>query len=85
MKEVCLLPLRDLLQPINPDAMRSHTIRFAETTEINGFQINPDESRDAPWQLGVKTMKDGRIHGFWKENVFHVVWLDPEHKLYSRD
>jgi hypothetical protein len=24
----------------------------------------------------------GRVHGFFLDEVFYVVWLDPDHKLY---
>jgi hypothetical protein len=26
----------------------------------------------------------GRVHGFFIGNVFYIVWLDPDHKLYSK-
>ena len=38
--------------------------------------------KDECWQLGINSTTF-RIHGFFIENVFYVVWLDPLHKLYS--
>lgn len=35
------------------------------------------------WQLGINN-QGFRIHGFFIENVFYIVWLDPCHKLYER-
>lgn len=35
------------------------------------------------WQLGINN-QGFRIHGFFIENVFYIVWLDPMHNLYHR-
>ena len=35
------------------------------------------------WQLGIDN-QGFRIHGFFIENVFYIVWLDPDHLLYKR-
>lgn len=34
------------------------------------------------YQLGINHVF--RIHGFFIENIFYVVWLDPNHELYPR-
>ena len=34
------------------------------------------------WQLGINN-QNFRIHGFFIENVFYVIWFDPFHKLYA--
>ena len=39
-----------------------------------------EQIKEDCWQLGITTKF--RIHGFFIENVFYVVWLDPLHKLY---
>ncbi len=42
-----------------------------------------EQIRDDCWQLGIDN--DGfRVHGFFIDNVFYVVWLDPNHELYER-
>lgn len=35
------------------------------------------------WQLGINSTTF-RIHGFFIENVFYIVWLDPTHSLYAQ-
>ncbi len=39
--------------------------------------------KDDCWQLGIDNHAF-RVHGFFIENVFYVVWLDPKHNLYHR-
>jgi len=35
------------------------------------------------WQLGINN-NGFRVHGFFIENVFYIVWLDPLHNLYEK-
>ncbi len=64
-------------------ALRCHPIDWSDTTE-SGFGF-PDEEQlvDTPYQFSLSSNKHGRVHGFFIEEVFYIVWLDPEHKLYS--
>jgi hypothetical protein len=60
----------------------SHAIEFSETTEPGGFpglddQLEPEEF----WQFGLVRTRPWRVHGFFIDSVFYVVWLDPEHRL----
>ena len=60
----------------------SHHIDFQRTSEPNGFtdlgeQIEPD----AFWQFAVKPKSLWRVHGFFIESTFYVVWLDEHHLL----
>ena len=66
------------------DAYRFHLIKWEDVSE-NKFGI-PDEIQlvDQPYQLGLGN-DFGRIHGFFIQNTFHIVWFDPHHKLYPRD
>ncbi|MEP7363218.1 MAG: hypothetical protein ABI972_08180 [Acidobacteriota bacterium] len=64
---------------------QNHRIVFQETTEPNGFpglneQIQPDEF----WQFGIIATRQWRVHGFFLDSVFYIVWLDPTHSLYGR-
>jgi len=61
--------------------IRCHTIVWEETTE-QCFGI-PDEKQlvDTPYQLFEISLSQGRVHGFFIENIVYVVWLDPEHRL----
>ena len=64
--------------------------RFWVITEEDGFPgIDPaleDLWTDDAWQFalpGIRGEPSGgwRVHGFLSENVFHIVWLDPCHRL----
>lgn len=71
---------------------RRHLIDFKETYEPEGFSgIDPFGENvwtDEGWQFslpGVRGEASGawRVHGFIANDMFHIVWLDPEHKLYE--
>ena len=36
------------------------------------------------WQIRISTNKGG-IHGMFVDNVFYVLWLDPQHNLYPNE
>jgi hypothetical protein len=63
----------------------SHAITFLDTTEPNGFpgledQLEPEYF----WQFSLVRNRPWRVHGFFIDSVFYVVWLDPEHRLDGR-
>ena len=65
-------------------SLRCHGIVWKNTTEASGFGIpNEDELVNMPYQFQISANEYGRVHGFFSENVFYVVWLDPDHNLYS--
>ncbi len=65
-------------------ALRCHPIKWRETTEPNGFGIpNEKELVTIPYQFSLSTNEHGRVHGFFIENMFYIVWLDPDHNLYQ--
>ena len=48
--------------------------------------LNPNEMeqiKDDCWQLGINSTTF-RIHGYFVDDVFYVVWLDPMHELYHK-
>lgn len=64
-------------------ALRCHPIDWSDTTE-SGFGFPSEEQLvDTPYQFSISSNKHGRVHGFFIKEVFYIVWLDPEHKLYS--
>ena len=65
-------------------SLRCHGIAWQDTTEPNGFGI-PNEAMlvNIPYQFQISANEYGRVHGFFSENVFYIVWLDPDHNLYS--
>ena len=63
--------------------LRAHTHVWEETSEPGGFQHLTEQLRQCePWQFQVSSNKHGRIHGILIDEVFYVIWLDPNHKLY---
>jgi hypothetical protein len=64
-------------------ALRCHTIDWPDTSE-GAFGI-PEEEQvvDTPYQFSLSSNEHGRVHGFFIGEVFYVVWLDPEHRLYA--
>ncbi len=67
----------------NPD--RRHIIDFARTTEPSGFtSVDTDQlAYEQPWQFDLATARPWRIAGLLVEEIFYVVWLDPNHLLYD--
>lgn len=65
-------------------SLRCHGIVWKNTTEPNGFGIpNEEQLVNVPYQFQISANEYGRVHGFFSENVFYIVWLDPDHNLYS--
>lgn len=89
--ECLLLRLRDLSKLTVPEiinnrskSLRYHLIRWVDTTEPNGFGIpNEEEIVGSAYQFQISSNEHGRVHGFFIENVFYIVWLDPNHNLYQ--
>lgn len=61
---------------------QSHAFVFNETTEPEGF-LRLDEQLEPEfyWQFGIERSRPWRVHGFFIDSVFYIVWLDPEHRL----
>ena len=83
--------LKDLsgLTPLELIENRSSTLRFHKIdwqdkrVSENCFGLpNEEQLVSIPYQFSVSSNKYGRVHGFFIENVFYIVWLDPNHKLY---
>lgn len=63
--------------------LRCHPIDWATTSE-SGFGIPAEEQLvQVPYQFSLSSNEHGRVHGFFIEEVFHIVWLDPNHLLYN--
>lgn len=63
-------------------ALRCHPISWETTTE-NGFGLpNEEQLVDTPYQFSLSSNEHGRVHGFMIDEVFYIVWLDPNHLLY---
>lgn len=62
--------------------LRFHSIDWDDTTQ-NLFGLpNEDDLVDQSFQFSLSGNEHGRIHGFFIDNVFYIVWFDPNHQLY---
>jgi len=65
-------------------AVRAHPISWEGTSEPDGFaNLNEQLRSSTPFQFAISANEHGRVHGFFVDHVFFVVWLDPDHQLYS--
>jgi hypothetical protein len=58
-----------------------HPIKWGGA-KLKGFGIQNFEYDADAWQFGLSKAA-GRIHGFFIKNLFYIVWLDPEHRLFE--
>lgn len=67
------------------DSLRCHTIdwNFKSITEKSFGLLKEEELVGEPYQFEITKKKHGRVHGFFIGTVFHIRWLDPDHKLYN--
>jgi hypothetical protein len=65
------------------DATRCHPIKWEETNRPMGFSIGTKLSRDIDAHQLTISQNNGRIHGFFTEDIFNLVWFDPDHLLYK--
>ena len=63
--------------------LRCHSIIWEDTTESCFDFPREEELVDTPYQFSLSSNEHGRVHGFFIEEVFFIVWLDPDHNLYS--
>ncbi|HYW17789.1 MAG TPA: hypothetical protein VE956_00505 [Nodularia sp. (in: cyanobacteria)] len=82
LKALSSLTAQDLL--INrSSSLRCHPIKWEDTSE-SGFGLpNEEQLVDTPYQFSLSSNKHGRVHGFFIDEIFYIVWLDPDHLLYS--
>ncbi|EPP6704105.1 MULTISPECIES: hypothetical protein [Providencia] len=83
LKSISGFTAKEILQE-RSSALRAHPIDWSGTSEKNGFtNLNEQFKSYEPYQLSISSNEHGRIHGFFIGHIFYVVWLDPEHLLYS--
>ncbi|NJN22716.1 MAG: hypothetical protein HC812_18010 [Leptolyngbya sp. RL_3_1] len=63
--------------------LRCHPIKWEDTSE-SGFGLSNEEQLvDTPYQFSLSSNEHGRVHGFFIDEIFYIVWLDADHLLYS--
>ena len=83
LKNISGMTKRELIQPYNNRCLRCHPIDFANNNRLSESTfgiLGEDVDADA-WQFELTANEHGRIHGYFIENVFYIVWLDPKHQL----
>jgi len=84
IKDLSMKPVVELVRQRADRATRFHRIDWKDDWVSEcGFGINGMPTLDdEAWQFAVSANQHGRVHGFLIYNLFYVVWLDPDHKLY---
>jgi hypothetical protein len=80
LKEVSRLRASELLGS-HSDALKTHIIDWNDTSEPEGFGLHEQLGDERALQISLGE-NSGRIHGFFVQNIYFIVWLDPEHNLY---
>lgn len=63
-------------------ALRCHPIDFSESRiPEDTFGLSVKGADDNAYQISVSKAR-GRIHGYFEDEIFYVVWFDPEHELF---
>jgi hypothetical protein len=84
LKHVCALTATEC-RISHSGVLRSHPIRFANTSEPSGFGFTamPEQLKEGePFQFALTSNEHGRVHGILVDNLFYLVWVDPDHLLY---
>ena len=83
LRDLCSLDSRSVKLSWSK-ALRAHRIDFSsKSVSEKGFWIPNEDEIIWEWafQMQIST-NNWRIHWFFTWNVFHIVWIDPDHLLY---
>ena len=83
LKDLSMTSVSELQSSFWHKAFRFHCVDWEKTSEICFNLPNEEQLVEKPWQFSVSANEHGRVHGFFIDNVFYIVWFDPEHKLYG--
>ncbi|MGK7893897.1 MAG: hypothetical protein AB4372_09810 [Xenococcus sp. (in: cyanobacteria)] len=81
LKDLSALTALELLRNRNR-SLRCHPIDWQDTSESCFGIPNEEQLVDTPYQFSLSSNEHGRVHGFFINQVFYIVWLDPNHLLY---
>ncbi|WP_375513144.1 hypothetical protein [uncultured Nostoc sp.] len=62
--------------------LRCHPIKWEDTSERAFGLPNEEQLVDIPYQFSISSNEHGRVHGFFINEIFYIVWLDQDHLLY---
>lgn len=64
-------------------SIRAHLHNWERTARPRGFHHLNEQLRACPaWQFQLSKSEHGRVHGFFIDSTFYIVWLDRDHKIY---
>ncbi|MEM6751460.1 MAG: hypothetical protein AAF630_00500 [Cyanobacteria bacterium P01_C01_bin.38] len=81
LKDLCSLSSFDL-KANRSSSLRCHPIDWKDTSQDSFGIIGEEQIVDQAYQFSLSANQYGRVHGFFIQEVFYIVWLDPNHKLY---
>ncbi|MEH2245093.1 hypothetical protein [Nostoc sp.] len=81
LKALSCLTAQELL--VNRSStLRCHAIKWEHTSERAFGLPNEEQLVNIPYQFSISSNEHGRVHGFFINEIFYIVWLDPDHLLY---
>lgn len=82
LKALSAWTLKDFMNA-HSSSIRAHTHDWSKTARPKGFQHLNEQLKGCPaWQFQLSQEEHGRVHGFFINHVFYIVWLDRDHKVY---
>ena len=64
--------------------LRAHKHNWPDTSDPGGYtHLNDTLKQAESWQFQLSANAHGRVHGILVDDTFYVIWLDPDHNLYS--
>lgn len=86
LKHVSNMTRAELRQPYNNKTLRCHQLNFTNDKSLSEktFGIIGEDVDNDAWQFQLSEHEHGRVHGYFIENIFYIVWLDSKHELYSK-
>ena len=84
LRDVNSMTPNEIQNPTNPKTLRCHSIDWAGTSCPTGFSscLNEQLCSNTPYQFSISKSEHGRVIGFMVDNIFYIVWFDPDHALY---
>lgn len=63
--------------------LKAHPIDWKDTSQTGFGFPKEEEIVSTPYQFSITKNEHGRIHGFFIDITFYIVWLDKNHQLYN--
>ena len=83
LEEASEIKLKDVYAGIYSG--KNSTLRIHSHKEVKNPCVYPQNvNLEDMWQIRISKSKGG-IHGIFVENVFYIIWFDPQHNLYPDD